>query len=336
MCASLQNVQYYETDQINKLPTWGILFNQTLTKEHEINTIIKIISVSIKWEHESFFLPRKSDCSGRQREKKIIKRVSIEKAHVLYADGRFYFLNHLCDDQPLHQDMKGQAELCNSKLDVKNQHSRKSTWARMLIFCSCKLCQPCFCVTWEDICSYSDRFCFVSICYDLFQPKNTPKQSQKHVWKVQSVTRYSGPMQSLGHSPSGSANNPGCPAQLAHCRDHKRSGWNHQSVTNMGRRGLRGGSGNALKIIMLHSRHGIGFWGWETVSFKKKKKKWTEEKRFRTFLTYLHLTGWWQKLVLFALKLLFPGHATRLSVSKAVMYAMHQFRITRWTLQIHS
>lgn len=169
MCASLQNVQYYETDQINKLPTWGILFNQTLTKEHEINTIIKIISVSIKWEHESFFLPRKSDCSGRQREKKRIKRASIEKAHVLYADGRVYFLNHLCDDnQPLHQDMKGQAELCNYELDVKNKHSKESTWARMLIFCTCKLCQPCFCVTWEDICSYSDRFCFVSICYDLF------------------------------------------------------------------------------------------------------------------------------------------------------------------------
>lgn len=33
---SLQNVQYQETDQNQiKLPTWGILFNKTLTEEDE-------------------------------------------------------------------------------------------------------------------------------------------------------------------------------------------------------------------------------------------------------------------------------------------------------------
>ena len=49
-----KNVQYQETDknQINKLPTWGILFNKTLTKEDEINTIIKVIILSAKRERE--------------------------------------------------------------------------------------------------------------------------------------------------------------------------------------------------------------------------------------------------------------------------------------------
>lgn len=58
---SLQNVQYQETDrnQINKLPTWGILFNKTLTKEDETK-IIKIIINSTKWEHESFPPPQEN------------------------------------------------------------------------------------------------------------------------------------------------------------------------------------------------------------------------------------------------------------------------------------
>lgn len=54
MFYSLQNVQYQETDQnqINKLPTWGILFNKTLIKENEMNKIIKEIIISTKWEYE--------------------------------------------------------------------------------------------------------------------------------------------------------------------------------------------------------------------------------------------------------------------------------------------
>lgn len=54
MFYSLQNVQYQETDQnqINKLPTWGILFNKTLIKEDEMNKIIKEIIISTKWEYE--------------------------------------------------------------------------------------------------------------------------------------------------------------------------------------------------------------------------------------------------------------------------------------------
>lgn len=51
MSYSVQNVQYQETDQnqINKLPTWGILFSsETLTKEDEINKIIQEIDVSTK------------------------------------------------------------------------------------------------------------------------------------------------------------------------------------------------------------------------------------------------------------------------------------------------
>lgn len=49
-----KNVQYQETDQnqINELPTWGILFNKTLTKEDDINTIIKVIILSAKRERE--------------------------------------------------------------------------------------------------------------------------------------------------------------------------------------------------------------------------------------------------------------------------------------------
>lgn len=54
MFYSLQNVQYQETDQnqINKLPTWGILFNKTLIKEDEMNKIIKEIIISTKWGYE--------------------------------------------------------------------------------------------------------------------------------------------------------------------------------------------------------------------------------------------------------------------------------------------
>lgn len=119
----------------------------------------------------SDFSSRENQIVLADKEKKDKRRkwASTEKAHVLYADGRFYFLNHLRDDnQPLHQDMKGQAELCNSEIDFENKHSRASTWARLLIFCTCKLCQPRFCVTWRDNCSYSDRCCFVMT---FFQPK---------------------------------------------------------------------------------------------------------------------------------------------------------------------
>lgn len=99
---SLQNVQYQETDrnQINKLPTWGILFNKTLTKEDETK-IIKIIIISTKWVHESFPPPpRKSDCSSQQKDRQkekpkgqVVKRVnraSIRKAYILYTGGRRY------------------------------------------------------------------------------------------------------------------------------------------------------------------------------------------------------------------------------------------------------
>lgn len=72
MFYSLQNVQYQETDQnqINKLPTWGILFNKTLIKEDEINKIIKVIIISTKWQHEYVSSKKQSDCSSQQNDQR--------------------------------------------------------------------------------------------------------------------------------------------------------------------------------------------------------------------------------------------------------------------------
>lgn len=88
---------------------------------------------------------------------------------------------------------------------------------------------------------------------------------------------------------------------------------------------------------MLHSRHGIGFWGWETVSFKKKKEKRAEQQRFRTFLTSLHVTGWYQKPDLLFLQ--FPCNKTEIFKSRYLLctdFTRKKCQITRWTLQIHS
>lgn len=67
----LQNVQYQESDQnkINKLPTWGILFNKTLTKKDEINKIINDIFISTKWERDAFY-PQKNLIVPANKDKK--------------------------------------------------------------------------------------------------------------------------------------------------------------------------------------------------------------------------------------------------------------------------
>lgn len=58
--------------------------------------------------------------------------------------------------------------------------------------------------------------------HDLFKAKTLKNNHTNVSGKVQAVTQSSG--QHATTWTSGSANNPGCPAQSAHCREHKRSG----------------------------------------------------------------------------------------------------------------
>lgn len=64
------------------------------------------------------------------KEKQRIKSASVEKAGVLPADGRFYFFNHVCDDDPPSQGSTGQAELCDPKADFRNS---KTFWGKTRI-----------------------------------------------------------------------------------------------------------------------------------------------------------------------------------------------------------
>lgn len=85
---SLQNAQCQETDrnQINKLPTWGILFNKTLTKEDEIKKIKTIIVIISTNREQELFSPKKFDCSSKKKKKQRKKQTKTWKTTVKRAD----------------------------------------------------------------------------------------------------------------------------------------------------------------------------------------------------------------------------------------------------------
>lgn len=107
-------------------------------------------------------------------------------------------------------------------------------------------------------------------------------------------------------------------------------------MTNTGRRGLRGGSGKCF--IMLHSRHGIGFWGWETVSFKKKKKKQQKNKDLEHFWLLSIWLGEIKSLIccFFSVSMQQDLEFQKQWFLLCTNFTRKKCQITRWTLQIHS
>lgn len=134
------------------------------------------------------------------KEKQRIESASVEEAGVLQADGRFYFFNHLCDDEPPCQGSTGQPELCNPKADFRNTTTfwgktriRMQIFARVndvkqnpvslgVIFVLILISaggHQCFCLCLLNVISKKGKI--------PFSRQKHPKQSHKCVWTVQSV-----------------------------------------------------------------------------------------------------------------------------------------------------